>query len=78
MESPYVGLLNKYALLCALLASVTSVLLGYDIGVMSGAVLFIRENLKITSIQVEILVGTLNVCSLIGSLASGKTSDYIG
>lgn len=49
-----------------------------DIGVMSGAVIFIRENLKIKSTQVEILVGILNVCSLIGSLASGKTSDYLG
>ncbi|KAL5838369.1 hypothetical protein ACOSQ3_015538 [Xanthoceras sorbifolium] len=73
-----VGRLNKYALFCALLASTNSILLGYDIGVMSGAVLFIRENLKITSVQVEILVGTLNICSLVGSLASGKTSDYIG
>ncbi|PON50562.1 Sugar/inositol transporter [Parasponia andersonii] len=45
---------------------------------MSGAVLFIKEDLKISSTQVEILVGTLNVFSLIGSLASGKTSDYIG
>lgn len=45
---------------------------------MSGAVLYIRDNLKITSIQVEILVGSLNVCSLIGSLASGRTSDCIG
>ena len=45
---------------------------------MSGAVLFIKEDLKITSTQVEILVGSLNVCSLIGSLASGKTSDWIG
>ncbi|XVE54274.1 hypothetical protein DITRI_Ditri03aG0067600 [Diplodiscus trichospermus] len=70
--------LNKYTLLCALLASKNSILLGYDIGVMSGAVLFIRENLKITSVQVEILVGSLNVLSLIGSLASGKTSDCIG
>ncbi|KAJ4822591.1 hypothetical protein Tsubulata_021922 [Turnera subulata] len=69
---------NKYALLCALLASTNSILLGYDIGVMSGAVLFIQDNLKITSTQVELLVGVLNVCSLIGSLASGKTSDYIG
>jgi len=41
-------------------------------------VLYIRENLKITSIQEEILVGSLNVCSLIGSLLSGKTSDLIG
>jgi sugar porter (SP) family MFS transporter len=45
---------------------------------MSGAALFIKENLKLTSIQEEILVGTLNVFSLVGSLASGKTSDYIG
>ncbi|KAJ0676871.1 putative major facilitator, sugar transporter, major facilitator superfamily [Helianthus annuus] len=49
-----------------------------DIGVMSGAVLFIKDNLKISSTQVEILVGSLNVCSLIGSFASGKTSDWIG
>ena len=49
-----------------------------DIGVMSGAVLYIRENLDISSTQIEILVGSLNVCSLIGSLASGKTSDWIG
>ncbi|RDX95595.1 Polyol transporter 5, partial [Mucuna pruriens] len=49
-----------------------------DIGVMSGAVLFIRQDLKMTSVQVEVLVGCLNVCSLIGSLASGKTSDWIG
>ncbi|KAB2076872.1 hypothetical protein ES319_A06G069100v1 [Gossypium barbadense] len=70
--------LNKFTLLCALLASTNSILLGYDIGVMSGAVLFIKENLKITSVQVEILVGSLNVLSLVGSLASGKTSDFTG
>ncbi|KAL2342524.1 hypothetical protein Fmac_003809 [Flemingia macrophylla] len=45
---------------------------------MSGAAMLIRENLKISSVEEEILVGTLNVFSLIGSLASGKTSDAIG
>ncbi|KAM0969532.1 hypothetical protein FF1_017788 [Malus domestica] len=70
--------LNKYALAGAILASTNSVLLGYDIGVMSGASLFIREDFNLSSTQVEILVGSLNVCSLIGSLASGKTSDIIG
>ena len=49
-----------------------------DIGVISEAVFFIKENLKITSTQVKILVGSLNVCSLIDSLASGKTSNWIG
>lgn len=49
-----------------------------DIGVMSGAALFIKDNLKITTTEVEILIGSLNICSLLGSLASGKTSDWIG
>ncbi|KAM7275560.1 hypothetical protein ACFE04_017426 [Oxalis oulophora] len=70
--------INKYALICALLASTTSILLGYDIGVMSGAAMFIREDLNISSSRIEILVGILNVSSLIGSLSSGKTSDWIG
>ncbi|KAJ4822592.1 hypothetical protein Tsubulata_121922, partial [Turnera subulata] len=70
--------INKYALAGAVLASTNSVLLGYDIGVMSGAVLYIKDDLNISSTEVEILVGCLNVCSLIGSLASGRTSDYIG
>ncbi|MBA0626056.1 hypothetical protein Godav_003789, partial [Gossypium davidsonii] len=49
-----------------------------DIGVMSGAVLYIKDDLQISSTQQQILVGSLNVFSLIGSLASGKTSDTIG
>ncbi|KAF9614294.1 hypothetical protein IFM89_017274 [Coptis chinensis] len=72
------GRLNRFTLAVALLASTTSILLGYDIGVMSGAALYIKEYFKLTSIQQEILIGSLNVCSLIGSLASGKTSDWIG
>ncbi|RXH87482.1 hypothetical protein DVH24_034382 [Malus domestica] len=38
-----------------------------NIGVMSGASLFIKENLKISDVQVEVLNGTLNIYSLIGS-----------
>ncbi|XP_027343219.1 polyol transporter 5-like [Abrus precatorius] len=70
--------LNRFTFLCALLASTTSILLGYDIGVMSGAAMLIRENLKLSWLQEEVLVGTLNFFSLIGSLATGKTSDWIG
>ncbi|KAK7358326.1 hypothetical protein VNO77_00253 [Canavalia gladiata] len=69
---------NRFTLLSALLASTTSILLGYDIGVMSGAGMLIRENMRISRVEEEVLVGTLNVFSLIGSLASGKTSDWMG
>ncbi|MBA0831355.1 hypothetical protein Goarm_015827 [Gossypium armourianum] len=45
---------------------------------MSGAMIFIKEDLKISDVQVEILAGILNICALVGSLAAGRTSDYIG
>ncbi|XP_042449028.1 polyol transporter 5-like [Zingiber officinale] len=56
----------------------TSIILGYDIGVMSGAAIFIKEDLKITDTQIEILLGILNLYSLVGSYAAGFTSDWIG
>ncbi|KAF5448780.1 hypothetical protein F2P56_029284 [Juglans regia] len=69
---------NSYVIACAVSASMTSVLLGYDFGVISGAILYIKEDLKITDVQVEILVGILNLYCLIGSFAAGRTSDWIG
>ncbi|KAK3002951.1 hypothetical protein RJ639_019754 [Escallonia herrerae] len=39
---------RKYVLASAIFASFNSVLLGYDVGVMSGAILFIQEDLQIT------------------------------
>ncbi|KAK1414466.1 hypothetical protein QVD17_30210 [Tagetes erecta] len=69
---------NKYAFACAMLASMTSVLLGYDIGVMSGAQKYIKRDLLCNDGQIEILVGILNLYSLIGSALAGRTSDWIG
>ncbi|KAL8506584.1 hypothetical protein ACS0TY_017472 [Phlomoides rotata] len=69
---------RKYVFACSVFASLNSVLLGYDVGVMSGAVLFIQEDLKITEVQEEILIGILSVMSLLGSLGGGRTSDAIG
>ncbi|GFZ03090.1 major facilitator superfamily protein [Actinidia rufa] len=45
---------------------------------MSGAIIFIQEDLHITEVQEEVLVGILSIISLLGSLAGGKTSDAIG
>ncbi|CAN6482231.1 unnamed protein product [Victoria cruziana] len=69
---------NFYAYACGFLASMTSILSGYDIGVMSGAVIFIKKDLKITDVQVEIIAGVLQVYSLVGALAAGRTSDWLG
>ncbi|XP_054825202.1 probable polyol transporter 6 [Prosopis cineraria] len=69
---------NKYASACALVASMISIIFGYDTGVMSGAMIFIKEDLKISDTQVEVLAGILNLCALVGTLTAGRTSDYIG
>ncbi|KAK5836979.1 hypothetical protein PVK06_012785 [Gossypium arboreum] len=70
--------IRKYVLACAIFASLNNVLLGYDVGVMSGAIIFIQEDLKISEVQEEVLVGILSIISLLGSLAGGRTSDIIG
>ncbi|XP_052180271.1 putative polyol transporter 1 [Diospyros lotus] len=69
---------NRYAFALAALASMNAVVLGYDIGVMSGAGMYIQHDLKISDLQLEILMGILNVYSLVGSALAGRTSDWIG
>ncbi|XP_077233298.1 polyol transporter 5-like isoform X2 [Tasmannia lanceolata] len=49
-----------------------------DCGVMSGAVIFIKDNLKIDDTKVEIVTGIINLYALIGSAAAGRMSDWIG
>ncbi|KAH6819389.1 polyol/monosaccharide transporter 5 [Perilla frutescens var. frutescens] len=69
---------NKYAIAISILASMSSILLGYDGGVMSGANIYIKRDLGISDVQIEILVGTMNIYSLFGAAAAGRTSDWIG
>ncbi|KAK6151290.1 hypothetical protein DH2020_013925 [Rehmannia glutinosa] len=45
---------------------------------MSGATIYIKRDLKITDVQIELLVGTINIYSLLGSAIAGRTSDWLG
>ncbi|XP_002984640.2 probable polyol transporter 4 [Selaginella moellendorffii] len=45
---------------------------------MSGAVLFIKEDLKIHELQEEVPVGSLNLISLVDGVLAGRLSDSIG
>ncbi|KAM3368680.1 hypothetical protein ACQJBY_016906 [Aegilops geniculata] len=69
---------ERFVYSCAIFASLNAILLGYDVGVMSGAIIYIQKDLHITEFQEEILVGCLSVISLLGSLSGGRTSDAIG
>ncbi|KQJ86575.1 polyol transporter 5 [Brachypodium distachyon] len=69
---------NKYPFFCAVLASMTSVLTGYNVAVMSGAQIFIAEDLGVSDTQIELLSGAINIYSLVGALLAGWTSDRLG
>ncbi|RZB79549.1 Polyol transporter 5 isoform C [Glycine soja] len=45
---------------------------------MSGAAIYIKRDLKVSDEQIEILLGIINLYSLIGSCLAGRTSDWIG
>jgi MFS family permease len=49
-----------------------------DIGVMSGAAIYIKRDLRVSDVQIEVLLGIINIYSLIGSCLAGRTSDWIG
>lgn len=45
---------------------------------ISGAIIYIQTDLKISDVQKEILMGIFSLYSLIGSAVAGRTSDLIG
>ncbi|XXG89142.1 hypothetical protein AAC387_Pa12g1216 [Persea americana] len=70
--------MNKYVLACSLVASMNSILSGYDTAVMSGAILYIQDYMKISDTMSEILMGSINIYCLIGATVAGRISDWVG
>ncbi|WVZ50217.1 hypothetical protein U9M48_001492 [Paspalum notatum var. saurae] len=69
---------NMYAFACATLASMTTILMGYNLALMSGAQLFIREDLGLSDAQTEVLAGSINVFMLTSILTAGWAADLLG
>jgi hypothetical protein len=65
-------------ILCVACASSFSFLLGYDIGVFSGAKRLIRTDFLLSETEVEFLVGILNIISGFGGLLAGRLADSLG
>ncbi|CAN6381877.1 unnamed protein product [Urochloa humidicola] len=69
---------NRFAFVCATLASMTTMLHGYNLTLMSGAQLFMREDVGLTDAQVEVLAGSMNVFMLASILCGGWFADAVG
>lgn len=44
----------------------------------SGAAIYIKDDLNISDVQIEILIGIISLYSVVGSAIAGKTSDWNG
>ncbi|CAO2150930.1 unnamed protein product [Urochloa humidicola] len=75
---PHTPRRNMYAFACATLASMTASLMGYNLALMSGAQLFMREDLGLSGVQIEVLTGSMNLFMLVSVLAAGWVADVMG
>ena len=64
----------KNYIICAI-AALAGLLFGYDVGVISGAILFITPEFHLTPAQVGTVVGLVPLGALLGALLCGKISD---
>jgi SP family galactose:H+ symporter-like MFS transporter len=69
---------NKFILWVAGLVSIGGILYGYDIGVISGALLFIKNSIAMNDTQMGYIVGAVLGGGLFGTLAAGPIADRFG
>lgn len=62
----------------ACLVSLGGILYGYDVGVISGALLFIKNAIPMTDLQIGLIVGAVLGGGLIGTLLAGPLGDKFG
>jgi|SRR5579885_234057 sugar porter (SP) family MFS transporter len=69
---------NSFMFCIACLVSIGGILYGYDVGVISGALLFIKNTIPMTDTQMGIIVGAVLGGGLLGTLLAGPVGDYYG
>ncbi|KAL1511122.1 hypothetical protein AB1Y20_005942 [Prymnesium parvum] len=61
-----------------LISAASSILSGYDQGVIAGAIGRVKADLHLTHVQEELFVGVLNLVAAFGCLIAGAVADTLG
>lgn len=70
--------LNKAICLVSVIAALAGLLFGFDTGIISGALLFIQKDFVLTTGLKELIVGSVLIGAMVGSLSSGGLTDKYG
>ena len=70
--------INRQVFVLSLCASFNSAIIGFNLGVFGGVIFIVQDDMNLTTIQAEILIGMLNFVAIFGSIAAGFTSDRYG
>jgi MFS transporter, SP family, galactose:H+ symporter len=69
---------NRFVYLATAVSALGGMLFGYDTGVISGAILFIKKDFALSAGPEEIVVSSVLVGCLLGALAGGTLADRLG
>ena len=69
---------KRFVHLAAAISALGGMLFGYDIGVISGAILFIKKDFSLSAGMEEIVMSSVLVGSLIAAVAGGMLADRLG
>lgn len=68
----------RFVVVAAVITAIGGLLFGYDTGVISGAILFIRDAFSLSSTAQEIVVSAVLIGAVIGASVSGILADKYG
>ncbi len=69
---------NYFFLLITSVAALSGILFGYDTGVISGAILFIKTDFQLTPQTNGVVVSAVLLGALLGAIVSGRLVDHLG
>lgn len=72
---------HKQRLLLAVISAVAAIgglLFGYDTGVISGAILYIKQEFAITTGQEELIISMVSLGAIFGAISGGPLCDKLG
>ena len=69
---------NHFYIIVAMIAALSGILFGYDTGVISGAILFIKDEFHLSAAMNGLVVSAVLMGALIGAVVSGRLTDRFG